>query len=288
MTNVFSVMEQHLEAPREPHPVGKLVLSRLKPGSSVIGAAAPSLKLVLEGEELYEVDGRSIRVGPGQFLYLDGGAPCVGINRTETTGICLMLPQETIAADAPRAEGFDPVFGRSLVLSTRTSAMGQTLEEYGRKIARNPDLGHNVVGGLLRKVEQAMSDPLSESRAAMERLKVAKWSTRRALFQRLERARGFLHENDGRNVTLTELASVAGLSQFHLARYFKLAFGQAPIAYHRDLRLARAAELLAAGGVSLSQAAELAGYSDQVALSHAFRRKYGAPPQHWAMERRAS
>ena len=288
MTNAFSVMEQHLDAPRQPNPIGKLVLSRLKPGSSVIGAPAPSLKLVLDGEEVYEVDGRNIRVRPGQFLYLEGGAHCIGINRTETTGICLMLPPVPVGLDAPFAEGQDPVFGRALVLSTRTSAMGRTLEEYGRKIARNPDLGYHVAASLLRKVEQAVVDPLGESRAAMERLKVAKVSTRRTLFERLEKARGFLHLNDDRNVSLTELASIAGLSQFHLARYFKLAFGQAPIAYHRGLRLARAAELLASGGVSLSQAAEVAGYSDQVALSHAFRRHYGAPPQHWAMERRAS
>src|SRR5688572_13824173 len=125
-------MDQHLQAPREPSPVGKLVLSRLKPGSSMIGAPAPSIKLVLEGEEIYEVDGRSVRVGPGQFLYLEGGAPCIGTNRTETTGICLMLPAQALATDAPVAEGHDPVFGRALVLSTRTSTMGLTLEEYGR------------------------------------------------------------------------------------------------------------------------------------------------------------
>ena len=288
MSNAFSVMEKHLDAPREPSPIGKVVLSRLKPGSSVIGAPAPSLKLVLEGEEAYEVDGRTVRVRPGQFLYLDGGAPCIGTNRTETTGICLMLPPAALSADLPRDPEQEPLFGRVLVMSTRTSAIGLALEEYGRKIARNPDLGHHVTSGLLRKAEQSLSDPLGESRMVMARLKVAKLSTRRFLYERLERARGFLHENDGRNVTLTELASVAGLSQFHLARYFKLAFGQAPIAYHRAIRLARAAELLAAGGVSLSEAAEIAGYSDQVALSHAFRRQYGAPPQHWATERRAS
>ena len=287
MTNAFSVMDQHLDAPRQPNPIGKLVLSKLKPGSSVLGAPAPSLKLVLEGEENYEVDGRNIRVRPGQFLYLDGGAPCIGTNRTETTGICLILPPVPNAMATPCAEGHDPVFGRALVLSTRTSAMGRTLEEYGRNIARNPALGHHVATSLLWKVEQAVCDPLGESRAAMEKLKVAKASTRRSLFERLEKARGHLHLNDDRNVTLTELASIAGLSQFHLARYFKLAFGQAPIAYHRTLRLARAAELLAGGGVSLSQAAEVAGYSDQVALSHAFRRHYGAPPKLWAMERRA-
>ena len=83
------------------------------------------------------------------------------------------------------------------------------------------------------------------------------------------------------------MASIAGLSQFHLARYFKAAFGRAPISYHRDLRLARAAGLLREG-LSVAAVAEATGYSDQVALSHAFRRRYGAPPQSWTQRRLAS
>jgi hypothetical protein len=40
VTPEFSVMEQHLVAPRVVSPAGKLVFSRLKPGSSMIGARA--------------------------------------------------------------------------------------------------------------------------------------------------------------------------------------------------------------------------------------------------------
>ena len=285
----FSVMEQHLEVPREAVGGGKLVLSRLKPGRSMIGAPAPSLKLVVEGEEHYQIDGRTISVRPGQFLYLDAGAECIGINRCDTVGICLMLPPEPGAGqEGEAARGHDPVLGRSLVLSTAGSTLGQALHHYGRRIARDPNLGSTLAGELVAKVGTALAEPLADSRAAIEGLKAAKASTRRALYQRLERARGFLHDNADRNVSLAEMASVAGLSQFHLARYFKLAFGQSPIGYHRGLRLARAADLLAAGGCSVAEVAEATGYSDQVALSHAFRKQYGQPPQHWAMERRAS
>ena len=118
-------------------------------------------------------------------------------------------------------------------------------------------------------------------------LKAAKLSTRRALSRRLERALAFLHAHDDRSVTLSEMAAVAGLSQFHLARYFKHAFGESPISYHRAQRLARAANLLA-GGASVAEAAEATGYSDPVALSHAFRRKYGAPPHLWTRRQLAS
>lgn len=114
---------------------------------------------------------------------------------------------------------------------------------------------------------------------AIARLKVAKLATALELFDRLDRARRFLHANAGRTVSLRELGAVASLSTFHLARFFKLAFGTAPIAYHRRLRLERAAALLASGSLSVAEVAELAGYSDAVAFTHAFRKHFGVPPR---------
>jgi len=282
----FTVMDRQLDAPRGPAPGGKLVLCSLKGGSSMIGAPAPSVKLVLEGDERYEVDGRTIAVRPGEFLYLDAGSHCVGTNRGDMTGICLLLPATDGGAAAP--SGHDPLLGRALVLSTRTSLMGRTLYDYGSRIARNPSLGAILADELTAKITFAVAEPLEASRAAIDGLAAAKPSTRRELHRRLERARGFLHEHDTRGVTLGEMASVAGLSQFHLARYFKSAFGRSPISYHRALRLARAADMLRAGGRSVAEVAEATGYSDQVALSHAFRRQYGAPPQMWCSRPLAS
>jgi AraC-like DNA-binding protein len=283
----FTVMDRQLEAPRGPAPDGKLVYCDLKPGSSMIGAPAPSLKLVLEGDERYEIDGRAIAVRPGEFLYLDAGSPCVGTNRRDMKGICLLLPATFPPTPGAIAYGDDPVLGRALVLSIRASAMGRAMWDYGRRIAQDPSLGPALADELVAKVEVAIAEPLAESRAAMDGVKAAKLSTRRELYRRLERARTFLHAHDDRNVTLGEMASVAGLSQFHLARYFKDAFESSPISYHRALRLKRAANLLA-GGSSVAEAAEATGYSDPVALSHAFRRKYGAPPHSWTRQRLAS
>lgn len=279
MTAAFSVMDQHMDAPRAGTPLGRLVLSNLAPGRSVLGASAPSLKMVLEGEELYQIDGRTVRVEPGQFLYLDAGTICLGTNKVPTVGICLSLPDGW--AGPGGTEGHDPVLGRTLVLSSRTSAIGRTLEHYGRAIARDPSAGARLAPEIVARAGAAVREPLADSRAAIEALKVVKASTRQSLFQRIERARGFLHAHDDRPVTLGELAAVANLSQFHLARYFRLAFGKPPIAYHRSLRLARAAEFLAHGEGTIAEAAEIAGYSDSVSLCHAFRRHYGKAPRAW-------
>ena len=282
-------MDQHADRGQSSQAAttGKLVLSRLPPGHGVVPAIAPTLKLILDGECRYEFDGRSVVVRAGQYLYLDAGTACEVGNRAQAIGLCIGVPHLPHTSGGAGSEAHDPVLGRSLVLSTRASAMGRALEHYGRRIASNPALGDTLAGELVATVEYAIAEPLAESRAAIDGLKAAKPSTRRELYRRLERARGFLHDHDDRNVTLGEMASIAGLSQFHLARYFKAAFGQAPISYHRDLRLARAAELLREGR-SVAAAAEATGYSDQVALSHAFRRRYGAPPQGWAQRKLAS
>lgn len=280
-------MDDHLAEPRGPLLGGKLVLSRLKPGSSMIGAPAPSLKIVVEGEERYEIDGRTLAIRPGQYLYLDAGARCVGTNRETTIGMCLLLPPDFSSTGEGGAAGHDPVLGRAVVLSTSASAMGRRLRDYAERIARNPHLGARLADELTAGAAEGIAEPLAQSRTAIESLRAAKAETRRELHRRLERARGFLHDHLDRGVTLSEMADIAGLSQFHLARFFKLAFGQSPITYHRGLRLARAADFLAAGYGSLAEAADHSGYSDAVALSHAFRKHYGQPPQQWVMRGRA-
>lgn len=286
MTAGFALMEEHLEQPRVPFPGGKVVLSRLGPGRSMIGAPVPSVKMVLEGEENYEIDGRAIRVRPGELLYVDAGTDCVGVNRVDTLGLCLLLNMSDSQSLWSAHSMGDPLLGRAFAFSARTSPLGRALAEYGHRIANDPSCGPELAPTIVAQVGAAIQGPLGACEVAAAALDTAKPSTRRDILQRLERARAHLHDNLDRSIALGELASVARLSQFHLARYFKRAFGSAPIAYHRVLRLERAAQYLARGEGSVSQAAELVGYSDAVALSHAFRKHFGIPPQRYAMRSR--
>jgi AraC family transcriptional regulator len=85
----------------------------------------------------------------------------------------------------------------------------------------------------------------------------------------------YIDANLGRPITLGELAQVACLSEFHLARMFRVSFGMPPSAWVARRRLDRARALLKETDLPLQQVADLCGYAD---LSHRFKSAVGAPP----------
>jgi AraC-like DNA-binding protein len=84
----------------------------------------------------------------------------------------------------------------------------------------------------------------------------------------------YINDNAIENLSLDDIAAVAGLSRFHFLRVFKKSTGMSPYAYllHRRLQLAKE-------GIrrrkSLADAAIDAGFSDQSHLSRRFKAAYG-------------
>ncbi len=93
----------------------------------------------------------------------------------------------------------------------------------------------------------------------------------------VRRAREYLEAWPGRNVSLFELAQVAGLSPFHLARVFRSHTGLAPHEYQTQLRLRLARQLISQGH-ALAQVACQTGFADQAHLTRRFRAHFGLPP----------
>jgi AraC-like DNA-binding protein len=101
------------------------------------------------------------------------------------------------------------------------------------------------------------------------------------------RARAYLDEHWVRNVPLDELATVAGVSKFHLARRFTEAVGLPPHTYQNRVRVQRAMSLLT-DGVSVQDAAVRTGFSDASHLCRHFKRFTGTTPGRYARTRPAS
>jgi AraC-like DNA-binding protein len=271
----FIRMTAHISEPRRTGPVASVVLSDLQAGSSMIGAGQLSVKTVVEGEETYKIDGQTVRLRPDQLLFVEAGADCEATNGDRAIGMCLRFPYDPAAEADP---GLDPLFGRVMTQSASSSQFGRIITSFAELLASNPDAGERLAPAIIAAAERGIVEPINERGEVLGRIHAATAAKRHALFERLERVRGYLHENDQRSVSLAELSSVAALSRFHLARYFRAAFGESPIAYHRRLRLECAASLVATTDAPLSVIAERLGYSDQVSLSHAFRRQFGRSP----------
>jgi AraC family transcriptional regulator len=96
----------------------------------------------------------------------------------------------------------------------------------------------------------------------------------------IRRVKAFMREELGRDLTLEELARVAGLSRFHFIREFRRATGESPHRYLMNLRVLRAEALLRTKGrtVSLAQVAADTGFFDQSHLTRHFRRTLGTTP----------
>jgi AraC-like DNA-binding protein len=88
--------------------------------------------------------------------------------------------------------------------------------------------------------------------------------------------------------TLSELATVAGLSKYQVLRRFEKAYGLPPHAWLVQARAERARRLIRGGG-SLALAAVSAGFADQSHMSRVFLRHFGFTPGAWktATERAA-
>ena len=90
----------------------------------------------------------------------------------------------------------------------------------------------------------------------------------------------YLHAHMETNISLAELAELTGCTEFHLIRIFKSHRGLPPHSYLVQLRLERARKLLTCGS-SISDAALMAGFSDQSHLTRLFKSRYGLPPRRY-------
>lgn len=87
------------------------------------------------------------------------------------------------------------------------------------------------------------------------------------------------------DLTLSALASSAGVSTGHLARAFRARFGCPVGDYVRERRLTHAARLVAAGEQTLADVAAASGFYDQAHFTRAFKARYGLSPAAFRAQR---
>ncbi|MET4102442.1 AraC family transcriptional activator of mtrCDE [Roseovarius sp. MBR-78] len=98
-------------------------------------------------------------------------------------------------------------------------------------------------------------------------------------------ALGVMLDAPGADYTLDSLAQAAGMSRSRFAERFQAACGSGAMAFLRDLRLARAAQMLSERRMPVEQVARAVGFQSRSAFSRAFVAMWGETPR--AMRGRA-
>ncbi|MGF1720721.1 AraC family transcriptional regulator [Vibrio kyushuensis] len=88
----------------------------------------------------------------------------------------------------------------------------------------------------------------------------------------------FVEANLSRSFSLSDLATLANLSDFHFARMFKTSFNCTPHQYVLSRRIELAKQLLTNNTSTLADIAQLCGFSSQQHMSQQFKLRVGATP----------
>ena len=92
------------------------------------------------------------------------------------------------------------------------------------------------------------------------------------------RVRDYVYEHLGSDISLSELASQAGLSPHYFSLLFKRAFGVSPYRYVLSARIHRAKRLLGERKMAISEIALELGFADQSHFSKVFKTFVGSAP----------
>jgi AraC family transcriptional regulator len=94
-----------------------------------------------------------------------------------------------------------------------------------------------------------------------------------------EKALWFIESHLAGELTLEEVAAIAGISRFHMVRAFAAATGLSVMRYVRARRLSEAARALANGAPDILTVALDADYGSHEAFTRAFRDHFGVTPE---------
>ena len=98
---------------------------------------------------------------------------------------------------------------------------------------------------------------------------------------KLRRVVDYIDANLDDEITLADLASAAGLSQFHFSRAFRKSTGKTPQQYVMHRRVERAKELLRRGDLPLVEVSLRAGFKNQSHFTTLFRKYTNLTPKLW-------
>ena len=95
----------------------------------------------------------------------------------------------------------------------------------------------------------------------------------------IHKVQDYIDDNYGKNISVEEMAEVAGFSRFHFSRIFKAILQESPMEYVNRVRLEQALFLLShREDMNMTDIALELGYSDSAVFTRAFKKHFQISP----------
>ncbi len=228
---------------------------------------------ILNGAEQFMTGGTNYVARRGQLLMMnpmqvhDGGPACDDGYQYQIMFIAPEIFGDLVAELSPKSTGL-PFFGNHVVDDPELHLQLQSLHRMFR-----PDL-HQTTGQLERDSQLLYS----AARLALRHADAPPFSYQPGSEDKRVRAViDYMADHLDANISLDELASLTGLSRFHLLRVFRHATGLPPHTYFNHMRLRRAKRMLF-DGFGIADVAAATGYADQSHLNRHFKTMWGVSP----------
>lgn len=257
------------------HEGNKVIHSHLRNFENTRRHKGYSIKYVIKGEEMYEIDGQLFQVKAGSFLLVnDGSLIHTRIPANETVeGLCIYLSPKLIRKIFGKGKGL-----REMVYAADSSSLGLQLKKLAEAFSDGSQKGYQLPRSFYEEMARALCRHQQEVGQKLNRLNCVKDSTKEALYQRLCIARNFMHKNFSTEIDLDALSQEACLSKFHFIRLFNQAFGATPHQYLIHLRLEHAQHLLLTSNLKLTEICHRVGLKDLSSFGRRFKRTFGLSP----------
>jgi AraC family transcriptional regulator len=295
MTRLKVLTEQNLGAallaPRDP---GNTVdYSQLRQFEHALKCTRFSIKYVLEGTECYQINGQKFQVRQGEYLMLNPTCEGAGLikDRSSVTGICInILPQivaevvTTLHNPASAVAEYDlqhflqtSNFFENQFRASNTH-LGRMLEQLGATVTREAQTGITFNEAFFYTLTENMLLDYRNVCKQLRSVPAVKIATQKDLLRKVLAGKNCMDDCFTKNLSISDFAKEAGLSEYHFFRLFKLAFQTTPYQYLLEKRLLHAHRQLLAGHCTVSEVALAAGFADIFSFSKAFKKRFGIPP----------
>lgn len=232
--------------------------------------------VVTQGRAEVAVEGRRIELGTGEGFFLNQNVLHGAWRRCE--GACrlhsVVFHPRLVAApgDVIWQRYVRPIVeNRGLVL-TRLSTEAAGLLEKGWRACEAEAGAYEI------EARHAISEMMASIAADVPRAPIEGEGRASQGAQRMKLMLAYIQTHLSGPLTVGDIAAAAAISESECIRCFRRVIQDTPAHYVRSLRIQRAAEMIAAGSVKISEAAEACGFNDMSYFSKCFQRQTGQTP----------